>query len=108
MSTTLIATTNTKEALKALYPPDDGSEVVITDAEVIAAATDYLAMQEMEREVKAAKESAELILKAAIGSHAVATIGKLRVTWKAHTRDEYTVPAAVVRPLSVKKMSTPD
>ena len=107
MSTTLIATTNTKEALKALYPKDDGTEVIITDAEVIAAASDYLAMQEMEREVKAAKEVAELVLKAAIGSHAVATIGKIRVTWKAHERAEYTVPACTARPLSVKKMSTP-
>lgn len=105
---TLIATTNTQEALKALYPLDDGSEVVITDAEVIEAAENYAAMQEMEREVKAAKTAAELVLKAAMKTHAVATVGAFRITWKAHERAEYTVAAATVRPLSVKKQTTPD
>ena len=105
---TLIQVTNTKEALKALYPTDDGTEVIITDAAVIEAAENYAAMQEMEREVKAAKEAAELILKAAIKTAAVATIGKYRVTWKAFDKAAYTVPAMTVRAVRVTKLSTPD
>ena len=98
----------TEEAIKALYPTDDGSSVVITDADILAAVEDYLAMQEMESEAAKAKKDAMLVIKAKMGFAAEAVIGPYKVTWKAFEKKGYVVEDSIQRPIRVKKTSTPD
>ena len=114
MPITHIATKTRIEAIKALYPRDDGSSVTFADNPgLYKAVVDYLSMQEMEREVKAAKELAALDIKEAMKTAAEAVItgpngNVYRLTFKTADVEEYTVAASVRRSLTVKKVTTPD
>jgi hypothetical protein len=114
MAPTHISTKTRIEAVKALYPRDDGSSVTFEgNPGLYKAVVDYLSMQEMEREVKAAKELAALDIKEAMKNAAEATLigpegNVYRLTWKAAEVAEYMVAAFVRRSLSVKKNTTPD
>jgi hypothetical protein len=116
MATTYISKKTRIEAVKALYPRDDGSSVTFEgNPGVYKAVVDYLSMQEMERDVKAAKEDAALEIKEAMKNAAEATVigpeGNIyRITWKAVDVAEEPAPRAafVRRSLSVKKNTTPD
>ena len=114
MPVTHIATKTRIEAIKTLYPRDDGSFVSFADNPALyKAVVDYLAMQEMEREVKALKELASLDIKEAMKTAAEAVVtgdsgNVYRITFKAADVEEYTVSASVRRSLSVKKVTTPD
>jgi hypothetical protein len=114
MAPTHISTKTRIEAIKALYPRDDGSSVTFEgNPGLYKAVVDYLSMQEMERDVKAAKELAALDIKEAMKNAAEATLigpegNVYRLTWKAMDVAEFTVKASVRRSLSVKKNTTPD
>jgi len=111
---THIATKTRIAAIKEAYPQDDGSSVVFTDNPALhQAAVAYLAWQEMESEVKEAKEQAALDLKEAMKTAAEATISLpgeslYRVTFKAAVVKEHIVAEFTRRSLSVKKKVLPD
>jgi hypothetical protein len=114
MAPTHISTKTRIEAVKALYPRDDGSSVTFEgNPGLYKAVVDYLSMQEMERDVKAAKELAALDIKEAMKTAAEAVVigpegNVYRITFKAMDVAEHIVAAFVRRSLSVKKNTTPD
>lgn len=92
-----------EDALKLLYPEDDGSSVVLEDEAAEALARDYLICTATEKKVAAEKRRCANALKALLGEAKRATIGRHTVTWPTIEREAYTVKASSYRKLDVRE-----
>ena len=95
-----------EDALKILFPEDDGSELTTDDPEAEDAIRRYLDYKQAVSEFEAKKRKAANEIKALLGVAERATIGgKYRATWKTTIqRDAYEVKASSYRKLNVVEM----
>jgi putative phage-type endonuclease len=94
-----------EDALKILFPTDDGSEIVTDDEEAEALARDYLQARDDESAAKKRKTAAANGIKNLLGNAQAGTLsGKYRATWKTIQREAYSVDAGSYRKLNVVEM----
>jgi putative phage-type endonuclease len=95
-----------EDALKILFPTDDGTELTTDDPDAEDAIRRYLDYKQAVSEFEAKKRKAANEIKALLGDHIAGTIsGKYRATWKTIERDAYEVKASSYRKLDVREMS---
>lgn len=95
-----------EDALKVLFPEDDGTELTTDDPALEMAARKYLDYKLECSRAEKEKRAAANELKALLGVAERATIGgKYRATWKTIERDGYEVKASSYRKLDVREMS---
>jgi len=94
-----------EDALKVLFPEDDGTELTTDDPDAEDAIRRYLDYKQAVSEFEAKKRKAANEIKALLGMAERATIGgKYRATWKTIERAAYSVEASSYRKLDVREM----
>jgi putative phage-type endonuclease len=95
-----------EDALKVLFPEDDGSELTTEDPDAEDAILRYLDCKTAIGDLEKEKRKAANEIKALLGTAEGATVnGKYRATWKTIQRDAYEVKASSYRKLDVMEMS---